>query len=574
MSLFPEFPATASGHRHPSVETASPTGFSVKPYTSGFKKQWDGFVHEAKNATFLFYRDYMDYHHDRFTDHSLMVFDGNELVGLLPANLAADGSLVSHEGLTYGGLVVAREAKLKCVLGNFHAILGRLHGEGISRFIYKQIPRFYNTLPDGDVAYALFLLEASLFRRDCGMTVSESDPLPFRRSRNGLIKKAATTGVRIVREASFRPFWERVLVPQLAARHGAKPVHTLEEITRLAERFPQNIKQFSAYRGDEIVAGSTIYETPTVAHAQYAAVTEEGRKAGALAHLFGWLIAEYKNKRFFDFGTSNENGGRALNHGLLDWKEGFGARCYTHDFFEIATANYTKLEPLLQGRLEIITAAPVNVRRDGFIHPQAIIDDGAAIGKHTRVWAFAHIVNDATVGDDCNICDHTFIEGGVRVGDRVTVKCGVFLWDGLTVENDVFIGPGAVFTNDLRPRSKKYLPRPGRTLLRQGCSLGAQCTILSGLTIGHWAMIGAGAVVTRDVPDFALMVGSPARLRGWVCQCGKKLVRAHNNLLTCGCGRTYEQISETEIKEINGHFPVIHELNSRDPRETEKMQAT
>jgi len=151
-------------------------------------------------------------------------------------------------------------------------------------------------------------------------------------------------GVSIVQETSFQPFWEQVLVPQLAARYGAKPVHTLDEITLLASRFPQQIKQYSAYCDDEIVAGTTIYETPTVAHAQYSAVTEKGRETGAQALLFGSLIEQYRGKRFFDFGTSNEKDGRALNHGLLDWKEGFGARCQTHDFYEILTRNSINLD--------------------------------------------------------------------------------------------------------------------------------------------------------------------------------------------------------------------------------------
>ena len=553
---------------HPARQSTDPKPFLVKRYTSDRKQEWDNFIAGAKNATFLFHRDYMDYHRDRFTDYSLMIYDGNKLAGLLPANLAADGNLISHEGLTYGGLVVSRDATLKNALACFHAVLNHLNQEGISKCLYKKIPVFYNTLPDDDVAYALFLLEAKLYRRDCAVTVSEADRLPFQRTRKNLIKKATDLGVRVIQEKTFQPFWERVLVPQLAVRHGAKPVHTLEEITLLASRFPEHIKQFSAYCNDEIVAGTTIYEMPTVAHAQYAAVTDEGREIGAQAYLSGWLIEEYKDKRYFDFGTCNENEGRVLNHGLLDWKEGFGARCFTHDFYEISTVNHTKLEALLQGRLEIILTPPEKTppasaggHRVNFIHPEAIIDEGAEIGKGTRVWAFAHVVSGATVGEDCNICDHTFIEGGVRMGNRVTIKCGVFLWNGVTIEDDVFIGPNAAFTNDCRPRSKKHLPRPGQTLLKEGCTLGAHSTTLPGVTIGRWAMVGAGSVVTHDVPDFGLVVGSPARLRGWVCRCGGKLLYTSGRLLTCRCGRFYEQISENEVKETNDQSSVIYELN-------------
>jgi acetyltransferase-like isoleucine patch superfamily enzyme/CheY-like chemotaxis protein len=554
-----------SNHPRVAPKPNDAGAFSVERYTTGRKLKWDTFVSAAKNATFLFSRDYMDYHSDRFADHSLMIFNNQALVAVLPANLSADGTLISHEGLTFGGLVVSRAATLGSVLACFHAVLHYLSQRQISKLLYKRIPGFYNTLPDDEVAYALFLLDARLYRRDCATAVSQADRLPFRRDRKSLIKKATRLGVRIVPETSFQPFWERVLTPQLAARYGAKPVHTLEEITRLASRFPEQIKQFSAYCSDEIVAGTTIYITPTVAHAQYSAVTEKGRLVGAQAYLFSSLIEQYNDKRFFDFGTSNEQEGRALNHGLVDWKEGFGARCYAHDFYEIATANYPKLEPVIQVRPKIILTPP----RTGqalpfasgdwpvqayFAHPKALIDEGVSIGQGTRVWAFAHVVSGAIVGKNCNICDHTFIEGGVRIGDRVTIKCGVFLWDGLTIEDDVFIGPNAVLTNDTRPRSKKYLERFSPTVLKEGCTLGASSTTLPGITIGRWAMVGAGSIVTHDVPDYALVVGSPARWRAWVCRCGQKLFPTSGRLLGCTCGRSFEQISENEVKEfaVNG----------------------
>jgi len=185
-----------------------------------------------------------------------------------------------------------------------------------------------------------------------------------------------------------------------------------------------------------------------------------------------------------------------------------------------------------------------------FIHPRALVDEDAAIGPHTRVWAFAHVVSGAVVGADCNLCDHTFVEGGVRVGDRVTIKSGVYLWDGLQVADDVFIGPAAVFGNDRRPRSKQYPSAFPVTTLEAGCSIGAGAIVLPGITIGHRAMIGAGAVVTRDVPSHALVVGNPARPRGWVCSCGEKLAFAERHA-ACGCGRRFRlDAAEDKIQEI------------------------
>jgi len=179
------------------------------------------------------------------------------------------------------------------------------------------------------------------------------------------------------------------------------------------------------------------------------------------------------------------------------------------------------------------------VNESAYIHPQALIDEGVSVGRGTRVWAFSHILAGASVGTDCNICDHTLIEGKVTIGDRVTLKSGVYLWDGLVVEDDVFIGPAAVFTNDQRPRSKKYPEEYPETRLARGCSIGANATILPGIRVGCWAMVGAGSVVTRDVAEFSLVYGNPARFIGWVCVCGDSLPVDDAGSVECRCGLGY-----------------------------------
>ncbi|TMA32973.1 MAG: N-acetyltransferase [Deltaproteobacteria bacterium] len=171
-----------------------------------------------------------------------------------------------------------------------------------------------------------------------------------------------------------------------------------------------------------------------------------------------------------------------------------------------------------------------------FVHEKGLCESDD-VGARTRVWAFAHVMRGATVGADCNIGDHAFVESGARIGNRVTVKNAVLVWDGVTVEDEVFLGPNMVFTNvrdlraALRPRPEQFLP----TLVRRGASIGANATIVCGVTVGERALVAAGSVVTGDVPAYALVAGNPARFRRWVCACGEALPED----LGCGCGRRY-----------------------------------
>jgi UDP-2-acetamido-3-amino-2,3-dideoxy-glucuronate N-acetyltransferase len=178
-----------------------------------------------------------------------------------------------------------------------------------------------------------------------------------------------------------------------------------------------------------------------------------------------------------------------------------------------------------------------------FVHPQGLCET-SRVGSRTRIWAFAHILPGAVIGADCNICDHAYIEGNVRVGNGVTVKNGVMLFDGVVVEDDVFLGPNATFTNDLNPRAsvKKGPDDLLPTVVRQGATVGANATIICGVTIGTGAFVAAGAVVTSDVAPYALVAGNPARRMRWVCACGERL----SDHLTCSCGRSYRLLSERE----------------------------
>lgn len=182
-------------------------------------------------------------------------------------------------------------------------------------------------------------------------------------------------------------------------------------------------------------------------------------------------------------------------------------------------------------------------------HPTAIVESDS-IGEGTAIWAFSHVLRGASIGKRCNIGDHCYIEAGVSIGDDVTIKNATAIWDGITIESGTFIGPGVTFTNDVYPRSprmkqaeNRYKGRDWleRTLVGEGATLGAGAVVVAGLVIGAHALVGAGAVVTHDVPAFALVIGSPARVQGWVCSCGSRLHFVHDHTKCESCGMEFRQ---------------------------------
>ncbi|WP_432222118.1 GNAT family N-acetyltransferase [Flavobacterium sp. TMP13] len=321
--------------------------FTVKRYTKENRTVWNEFIAKATNATFLFNRNFMEYHSDRFEDFSLLIYENKKLIAVLPANIV-NSDVYSHQGLTYGGLVYNEKLKLASFIEVFKCVLSFLNDNKIQKLQLKLLPSIYHQKPAEELNYALFLADAQLIRRDTLAVTDLTKPYSFSKLR----KRGVDNGIKnslLVKEVSyFDEYWNEILIPNLADKYQAKPVHTLEEITRLKSFFPNKIRQFNVYENGSIIAGTTIFESENVAHCQYISGKEGKNELGGLDLLFHHLITVvFKEKHFFDFGISNENQGRKLNQGLSYWKESFGASTIVQDFSEVETSNFNALDTIL-----------------------------------------------------------------------------------------------------------------------------------------------------------------------------------------------------------------------------------
>lgn len=320
-------PATGASAHAPTVR--------ARAYAAGDKALWDRFVSESKNGVFLFYRDYLEYHADRFEDRSLLFFQGDRLVAIMPANVS-EKKMISHGGLTFGGVISGAKMRTPLMMEIFRALLAHCAENGIVRIRYKAVPHIYHSVPAEEDLYALFLVNGVLVRRDVSSAIPAAEKPEYSKGRLWSVKKSRKLDLSVGEERDFKPFMG-ILEDVLQKKHGVKPVHTLSELEYLAGLFPGNIRLFSARLGGKLLAGAVIYESRNVAHVQYIASTDEGKAAGALDNLFDYLINDrYAAQRYFDFGISTEREGRYLNGGLVTQKEEFGARAVVYDTYEIA----------------------------------------------------------------------------------------------------------------------------------------------------------------------------------------------------------------------------------------------
>ena len=307
---------------------------SLRRYTANDAEAWDAFVATAKNATFLFMRGYMDYHSDRFTDHSLMFYDDNSLYALLPANISGD-TLYSHQGLTYGGILLGEKAPTPTTLSLFDALNEYLRNIGVRRVVYKPVPHVYHTLPAEEDLYALYWrCKARVTKRDIGTMLEFGNSPRWARLRRRGMKHAQEAGITVGEDDNLEAFW-KVLEQNLWDCHGVKPVHTVEEMRLLKNRFPENIRLYNAYLGDAVVGGILLYIYKNVVHAQYSSATPEGKHMGALDIIYDRLLNhDFTEYKYFDWGRSTEGDGHTLNENLIMQKEGFGGRAVIYDTYE------------------------------------------------------------------------------------------------------------------------------------------------------------------------------------------------------------------------------------------------
>lgn len=302
------------------------------------REAWDAFVADSRNASFLFYRGYMDYHSDRFADYSLMAYDGHDrLLAVLPA-CREGATLYSHRGLTFGGwLLPRRRCDALDMLEIFDALASAMRLAGIEHLVYKAIPYIYSRQPAQEDIYAMTRAGARITTSLVSSVIDLRDPIPFDMGSRQRARKAAASGIVIGESDRWDEFWG-VLTELLRERFDATPVHSLDEIRLLRSRFPSNIRLVAATdpATGEILAGIVLYINDTAIHSQYTAATPRGKQLSVVPALYQYIIDTYRDtSRWLDLGTSNEDGGREVNPGLLRQKCSYGARAVAYLTFTL-----------------------------------------------------------------------------------------------------------------------------------------------------------------------------------------------------------------------------------------------
>ncbi len=318
----------------------------IRLYDPTLKPVWDNFLENCKNATFLFKRDFMDYHKNRFEDFSIMIYNGNKLIALVPGNIDLN-NVYSHQGLTYGGILIQSDSKFTEYLEIFSEVLRFLKKKSINSLCVKQIPTIYNFNFNDELDYLSFVTDSKNYRKDIISVINLQSDFKIAKDRINGYKRGLKNLLEFREAHDFDDFWNELLIPNLAKKYSVNPVHSLDEIGLLKSRFKSNIRQFNVYKENKIVAGTTVFQTKNVVHVQYIASNSKKNILGSLDFLFYKLITDvYSKHKYFDFGTSNEKDGKKINQGLMYWKEGFGARSLTQNFYKFDISSIRKIKSL------------------------------------------------------------------------------------------------------------------------------------------------------------------------------------------------------------------------------------
>ena len=307
-------------------------------YSGSYALQWDALVRNSRNGTFLFLRNYMDYHHDRFTDASLVFVDAKgHFVALMPANYEQSSRAVySHKGLTYGGLILSKNICTEQIGEAMQAAIEHYRGLGAERMFYRPTPYIYNIYPSDEPLFFLFRHNAKLVARNLSQAIYLPEAIKANTLRRRMLKKSVQAGNHVCEEHDVTAFWH-ILDHTLQVRHNVKPVHSIDELHLLMSRFPEQIRLFvTKDPSGTTLAGTVVYDCGQVVHTQYLAASDEGRTCGALDQVIEHLMTNiYHDRRYFDFGVSTEHAGLYLNTGLTFQKESFGARGVCYDTWEL-----------------------------------------------------------------------------------------------------------------------------------------------------------------------------------------------------------------------------------------------
>ena len=315
-------------------------------YTTSNYNEWNNFVDIAKNSTFLFHRDFMEYHSDKFEDFSLLVYRDTRLIGLLPANKDKN-TIYSHQGLSYGGFVIDAYLRFKDYLLAFKAIMVFLEKLEIKKFYFKCMPYIYNTTIGNEIGYVLSKVKAKQYILDSYYVIDNDKRYKPNRNRQRAINRANRRNLKYT-NLNIEDFWTSILIKNLQNRYNVKPVHALDEIISLKNNFPENIIFYGATFNDKLEAGVVMFITDNVAHFQYSSGTENRTENGALDFLFHEIIKLYRHKKYISFGSSSTDKSYKIDEGLAYWKESFGANLITQDSYTILPEQHVNLNTVFK----------------------------------------------------------------------------------------------------------------------------------------------------------------------------------------------------------------------------------